>query len=90
MGWMKKSFSVIVLVNLTLFVNCLDKYSSRQYVESSDVIAFPEDVPTNVKKQVNYESENIFEVSQFTLLNYFILLKIDLSPDLHVILSKMS
>lgn len=63
MGWMRKCFSVIVLVNLTLLVNCQEKYSSRQYVESSDVIAFPEDVPTNVKKQVNSESEHIQEVS---------------------------
>lgn len=89
MGWMKKSFSVMVLVNLTLFVNCQDKYSRRQYVESSDVIAFPEEVPTNVKKHANYESENAFEVSQFKLLNISFLLKIDLSLDLHAILSKM-
>lgn len=74
MGWMKKSFSVMVLVNLTLFVNCQDKYSRRQYGESSDVIAFPEEVPTNVKKPVNYESENIYEVSQseLTLFNFSI------------------
>lgn len=63
MGWMRKSVSVLVLVNLTLFVNCQEKYSRRQYVESSDVIAFPEEVPTNVKKQYNIESENIYEVS---------------------------
>lgn len=66
MGWMKKSFSVIVLVNITLFVSCQDdiqKYSRRQYVESSDVIAFPEEVPTNVRKQNHFESENIDEVS---------------------------
>lgn len=65
MGWIRQSFSVLVLVNLTLFVNCQEKYSRRQYVESSDVIAFPEEVPTNVKKQVNFESENIYEVSHY-------------------------
>ncbi len=66
MGWMKRCFSVVVLVHLTIFVNCQkEKYSRRQYVESSDVISFPEEVPTNVKQQVNYEAENNWEVSHW-------------------------
>lgn len=65
MGWMrKKCFTVMmVLLNLTLFAHCRDEYARKQYVESSDVISFPEEVPTNnVKKPINYESENIYEM----------------------------
>lgn len=69
MGCMKNCLSVMVLVHLIFFANCQDKYSRRQYVESSDVISFPEEVPTNVKKQVNYESENICEVSHISSQN---------------------
>ncbi|KAJ6639119.1 Vascular endothelial growth factor A, partial [Pseudolycoriella hygida] len=44
--------------------NCQEKYSPRRkYIESSDVIEIPEEVPTSSKQHVNYESENIFEMS---------------------------
>lgn len=63
---MKKCLSVMVLVHLTLFANCQEKYSKKQYVESSDVLAFPEDVPTIKvdKRTKNYKSETIHEVSE--------------------------
>lgn len=68
MGWLRKkciTVMIMVLLNLTLFAHCRNEYARKQYVESSDVIAFPEEVPTSVQtqKQVNDESENIYEVS---------------------------
>lgn len=54
---------MVILLNLTLFANCREEYARKQYAEPSDVISFPEEVPSIVKKEINYESENIHEVS---------------------------